>query len=258
LILAFWLYLVGLGLLASRFAVGNTGFLGRVFDRALRSVDDCLGGGLCRRVVVLASGGLDTAVLLRLLEIYGAGIIVLSINTRSRAPREREALRDMLSVIRGVEAFYEIDARDLMEAVELVGLGYSAMAGREPYYVPARNLVFFGYALYIAEIHGACAILTAHNGDDSQRLPDVSQAFLEDVSKIARYYVPGIKICSPLLPLNKVEVTVLGLGIGAPIERSWSCYDNKPTPCGKCKGCIEREYALKKAREIIDSEDRAT
>ncbi|MEM2204132.1 MAG: 7-cyano-7-deazaguanine synthase [Sulfolobales archaeon] len=245
-------------MLASRFAVGNTGFLGRFFDRALRSVDDCLGGGLCRRVVVLASGGLDTAVLLRLLEIYGARIIALSINTRSRAPREREALRDMLSAIKGVEAFYEVDARDLMEAVELVGLGYSAMTGREPYYVPARNVIFFGYALYIAEIHGACAILTAHNGDDSQRLPDVSQAFLEDIAKIARYYVPGIRICSPLLPLNKVEVTALGLGIGAPIERSWSCYDNRPSPCGKCKGCIEREHALKKAREIINSGDRAT
>lgn len=217
----------------------------------MRGLDDCFDEGLCRRVVVLASGGLDTAVLLRLLEIYGARIIILSINTRSRAPKEREALRNIVSVMRGVDAFYEIDARDLMEAVELMELGYEAVTNREPYYVPGRNVVFLGYALYIAEIHRACAILTAHNGNDAQRLPDISKGFLEDATKISKHYIPGIRICSPLSSLDKVEVAALGLWIGAPIEMSWSCYDNKPKPCGKCRGCVEREHALKKAREMI-------
>lgn len=229
-----------------------------VLRKALGRLSECLGDGSCNRVVVLASGGLDTAVLLKLLEIYGSRIIILSVNTRSRAPREREALRDILSTIGGVEAFYEIDAKDLMEAVELAGLGYSSLASREPYYIPARNLIFLGYALYVAEIHGACGVLTAHNGSDSQRLPDASQSFIEDIARIARYYIPKVRICAPLSSLDKVEVTLLGLRIGAPIDRSWSCYDNKPTPCGKCKGCIERERALKKARELIGIEHSGT
>lgn len=229
-----------------------------VFEKAVERLRVCLGENQCNRVVVLASGGLDTAVLLKLLEVYGARIIALSINTRSRAPREREALRDMISTIKGIEAFYEFDARDLMEAVELSRLGYESVDGREPYYVPGRNVVFMGYALYVAEIHGACSIVTAHNGNDARRLPDVSKSFIEDITKIARYYIPGIEICTPLSLLDKVEVAALGMLIGAPIDRSWSCYDNKPTPCGRCRGCVEREYALRKAREALyGGKDRA-
>ncbi len=226
-----------------------------LFKKAMGKIRECLGEN-CNRVVVLASGGLDTAVLLKLLEIYGALIIVLSINTRSRAPREREALRDMISAIKGVEAFYEFEARDLMEAFELSRLGYDSVNGRESYYVPGRNVVFLGYAIYVAEIHRACSIATAHNSSDVGRLPDASQGFIEDITKVARYYIPGIKICTPLSLLDKVDVTVLGMLIGAPIDKSWSCYDNKPMPCGKCRGCVEREYALRKAREIIYGVDR--
>lgn len=227
----------------------RVGLLGEIIRRARGYVERCLDGdGVA---VVLASGGMDSAVLLRLLDIMGVGIVVVSINTRSRASGEKMALRGILSTLENLRAFHEVEARDLMEAVELLGLGYNSFRNREPYYIPARNIIFLGYALYYAEIHGARSIFTAHNKNDAQHLPDASRDYMDLFGRLAEIYTPGVRICTPFSELDKVEVAILGIAIGAPIDLSWSCYDNKSKPCGKCRGCREREQAIKKARELI-------
>jgi len=230
----------------------RAGLVGEIVARARRRVEDCVGAAGGARVVVLASGGLDSAVLLKLLDVMGYRIIVATINTRSRSPRELEALRDIVAYVNNLEAFHEIEAPDLLEYVELSEIGYRGHVEREPYYIPARNVIFLGYAAYIAEIHGARAILTAHNRGDGRALPDASEDFMAIMSKALSSYVDGLRICAPFSDLDKVEVAVLGVAIGAPIDKSWSCYDNKNRPCGTCRGCVEREKAIAAARKVLE------
>jgi 7-cyano-7-deazaguanine synthase len=227
----------------------RAGLVGEIARRARGGVERCLDGDSV--AVVLVSGGMDSAVLLRLLDIMGVGIVAVSINTRSRASGEKIALRRLLSTLENLRAFHEVETRDLMEAVELSGLGYGGFREREPYYIPARNIIFLGYALYYAEIHGARSIFTAHNKNDAQYLPDASRRFMDLFERLAEIYTPGVRICTPFSELDKVEVAILGIAIGAPIDLSWSCYDNKKKPCGNCRGCIEREHAIKKARVLV-------
>jgi len=229
----------------------RAGLINDIVERARKQVEECIRVPGSARVVVLASGGLDTAVLLKLLDTMGYRIIAATINTKSRSPRELEALRDILSYIKNLEAFHEIEAPYLLEYVELSETGYGGHVGREPYYIPARNVIFLGYAAYIAEIHGARAILTAHNRSDSRVLPDASKEFMDRMSEILSRYVEGLRICAPFSAFDKVEVAILGMAIGAPIDRSWSCYDNKNKPCGVCRGCVEREKAIAAAREVL-------
>lgn len=227
----------------------RAGLVGEIVRRARGGVERCLDGdGVA---VVLTSGGMDSAVLLRLLDMMGVGIVAVSVNTRSRASGEKMALRGLLSTLKNLRAFHEVEARDLLEAVELSGLGFVGFGRREPYYIPARNIIFLGYALYYAEIHGARSIFTAHNKNDAQYLPDASRGFMDLFERLAEIYTPGVRICTPFSELDKVEVAILGIAIGAPIDLSWSCYDNKSKPCGSCRGCVEREHAIRKARELI-------
>jgi 7-cyano-7-deazaguanine synthase len=231
----------------------RVGLVGDIERRVRRYIEGCFNVDPIGRVVVLASGGLDSAVLLKLLDVMGYKIVVVTINTRSRTPRERMALKDIVSEIKNVDAFHELEAPDLREYVEILGEGYGGYVRREPYYIPARNVIFLGYAAYIAEIYGAKVIATAHNGGDSSVLPDVSEEFMSKVSEILSTYIPGLKICMPLSMLDKIEVAILGISIGAPIDKSWSCYDNLDRPCGRCRGCLERERALEAARKLLSA-----
>lgn len=222
-----------------------------IYYRVENSLRECLGGDpRGSRVVLLASGGMDSAVMLKILEMLGVDVYVVTINLRSRAPRELEAMRSMLSAVSCVRAHHEIEARDLLEAVEIAD-AYRSLQGREPYYVPARNVVFVGYAAHYAEIHGARAIVTAHNAWDKEALPDASERFQGIVNELLKLY-GDLRLCMPFSGLGKDEVALLGLAIGAPVELSWSCYDWRPRPCGKCRGCLERERALETAKRFLE------
>ena len=43
---------------------------------------------------------------------------------------------------------------------------------------------------------------------------------------------------------TKAEVVKMGLELNAPYELTWSCYEGKDVPCGKCGTCIDRAAAF--------------
>ena len=54
-----------------------------------------------------------------------------------------------------------------------------------------------------------------------------------------------LKIEAPFININKAEVVKMGLELGVPYKLTWSCYEGKDTPCGKCGTCIDRANAFK-------------
>ena len=46
-----------------------------------------------------------------------------------------------------------------------------------------------------------------------------------------------------LMPFE-AEVVKMGLELNAPYELTWSCYEGKDVPCGKCGTCIDRAAAF--------------
>jgi 7-cyano-7-deazaguanine synthase len=47
-------------------------------------------------------------------------------------------------------------------------------------------------------------------------------------------------ILRPLIGMGKDDIIKVGLGIGAPLRLTWSCYKGGDVPCGKCDSCILR------------------
>ena len=53
-----------------------------------------------------------------------------------------------------------------------------------------------------------------------------------------------IKIVAPFVNSNKAGIVKKGLELKTPYELTWSCYEGKDTPCGKCGTCIDRAAAF--------------
>lgn len=53
-----------------------------------------------------------------------------------------------------------------------------------------------------------------------------------------------VRVSTPLIDLSKAEVLKLGLEVGAPIHRTFSCLRPGQNHCGECNGCRERALAF--------------
>ena len=63
-----------------------------------------------------------------------------------------------------------------------------------------------------------------------------------------------MEIVAPFFDMTKAEVVKLGAELGVPFENTWSCYEGKDKPCGKCGTCQERieSFALNDLMDPLD------
>ncbi len=57
----------------------------------------------------------------------------------------------------------------------------------------------------------------------------------------------SVEIMTPLLHMTKSMIIEKGLNLGAPFEKTWSCYKGSTKACGKCDSC---QLRLKGFNEI--------
>jgi len=119
-------------------------------------------------------------------------------------------------------------------------------------WVPGRNLVFTSIATSFAEAEGAEIIIVGWDKEEAVNFPDNSKEFLKSFNRtIAIGSKDNIEIKAPLIELNKKEIVELGKKLNAPMELSYSCYNNGNIHCGACESCLRRKRAFKEA-EIED------
>ena len=114
-------------------------------------------------------------------------------------------------------------------------------------YVPFRNGLFLSSAASIALSKDCSVILYGAHADDSAGFayPDCSPMF-NDAMNQAIFEGSGhqLKVEAPFVNMTKAEVVKMGLELNAPYELTWSCYEGKDVPCGKCGTCIDRAAAF--------------
>lgn len=88
--------------------------------------------------------------------------------------------------------------------------------------------------------------LGAHADDAAGRAyADCSEEFTSAMNTAIVIGTYGkVRVVAPLVNMNKAGVVKLGLSLGVPYDRTWSCYVGGDKPCGKCGTCIDRANAF--------------
>ena len=215
------------------------------------------------KAVVLLSGGVDSTTCLAVaIKRYSADqVMALTVYYGQKHRKEIEAARKIAAFykVRHVEqalssAFAFSDSSLLASseksvphasyAEQLVGQGGE---GTVETYVPFRNGLFLAYAAAVAGSIGAETILYGAHADDAagSAYPDCTPAFFE--AMCTAVYEGSGHACTleaPFLRKTKADVVAAGLDLGAPYRLTWSCYEGREKPCGRCGTCIDRAKAF--------------
>ena len=117
-------------------------------------------------------------------------------------------------------------------------------------YVPFRNAHFLAVAVSWAEVIGASAIFIGAVAEDSSGYPDCRPAYYRVFQQLVREGTrpeTQIEIVTPVIGLRKREIIQRGIELGAPLDRTWSCYQFDDEACGSCDSCRLRLKAFMEA-----------
>ena len=215
------------------------------------------------KALVLSSGGVDSTTALALaVSRYGKdNVIALSVSYGQKHDKEIQAAKAFSSFF-GVEQLF-LDLSKIFQysncsllqqsTEEIPEESYARQIekteGEKPVstYVPFRNGLFLSSAASIALSKDCSVILYGAHADDSAGFayPDCSPMF-NDAMNQAIFEGSGhqLKVEAPFVNMTKAEVVKMGLELNAPYELTWSCYEGKDVPCGKCGTCIDRAAAF--------------
>ncbi|MGB5769324.1 MAG: 7-cyano-7-deazaguanine synthase QueC [Crocosphaera sp.] len=206
--------------------------------------------------VVLLSGGLDSATSAAIAIDQGYDIIALSLRYGQRHQRELEAAKTIAQAL-NISQHYIIDVNiaqwggssltDTSLSLPQSGVDTTIIPST---YVPGRNTVFIALALSLAEAKGAEAIYLGINAVDYSGYPDCRPDYLQayqtlaNLSSKAGLEGNAPQLIAPLLKKTKVDIIKDAIKLGVPIDKTWSCYQGDPEPCGVCDSCRIRDRAL--------------
>ena len=205
------------------------------------------------RVVVLLSGGIDSATALYLIkeetsEIYSLNMVYSqSYDSEAEAAKKiaaaaavKEHLTIYLPFFKDVETRYHPQPSGTISGA----------------YVPARNTVFYGVAASYAEAFSASCIVFGSNADDAKELPDAGPDFVRLMNELVKVGTrrgsekKPIEFVNPLIKHRKSDVLRLAIQLKVPLELTWSCYEDRQEPCEKCRGCLMRRAAFEEVGAI--------
>ncbi len=202
-----------------------------------------------RPAVVLLSGGLDSATVLKVAQASGFRCHALSVRYGQRHLAELDAAKKIAAALGAAE--------HRIMSVDLAGIGGSALtdpklavpeapsAGIPITYVPARNTLFLSLALGWAEVLGAEDIFVGVNAVDYSGYPDCRPEFIASFERLARLATKAgvegatMTIHAPLVQMSKADIVRTGTRLGVDFSLTVSCYQADPAgrACGKCDSC---------------------
>jgi 7-cyano-7-deazaguanine synthase len=201
------------------------------------------------RVAVLASGGLDSAILVA--ELLRRGWVVSPIYVRFELawePTEEAHLRRFLDTL----------TNPAPEPVTVLNVPIASVYGAhwsvcgeavpdersadEAVYLPGRNLLLLAQSSVWCALHEVYTIaLGTLKGNP---FPDSSREFFDDFSALVqRGMRHSLDVVTPFAGLTKADVLELGRGLA--LQHTFSCIDPQcGRHCGHCNKCAERRLAF--------------
>jgi 7-cyano-7-deazaguanine synthase len=226
--------------------------------------------------VVLLSGGLDSAVVATYAKSLGYEVhaITFYYGQRSKEVENAKIIAKKLGIEHKIVnipfkelAWYSALTSNL-EIPKERNIEEIVTRGIPITYVPMRNTLFIVLAaaylesliLHLIERENVepssieARIFIAANYLDYSGYPDCRPEYYKKInelmkvaSKIGTEYNVETKIETPLLYKTKKEIVELGIKLKAPLEWTWSCYEDGAIPCFECDSCLLRAKGFEEA-----------
>jgi 7-cyano-7-deazaguanine synthase len=211
--------------------------------------------------VALLSGGMDSCVTAAIArETHDLALAHASYGQRTEQ-RERQAFDEIAD-------FYGVSRRLVVQLNHFAKIGGSALTDARiavpeaetaapvpgnaipSTYVPFRNAHFLAVAVSWAEVIGATAVFIGAVAEDSSGYPDCRPEYYRVFQQLVREGTrpeTHIEIVTPVIGMRKWEIVKRGMELGAPLDRTWSCYQFEDAACGVCESCRLRLSAFAEA-----------
>lgn len=207
--------------------------------------------------VVAVSGGMDSCVTAAIAnENYQLAFAHINYGQKTEK-RELKAFNDIAD-------FYSVKERLIIDFAHLSEIGGSSLTDKNimvskadinnkaipTSYVPFRNANILSACVSWAEVIKADAVFIGAVHEDSSGYPDCRPDFFSAFEKMIELGTKPetkIKIEIPVIHMSKPEIIKKGIELKAPLELTWSCYQNEDEACGVCDSCALRLRGFQKA-----------
>jgi 7-cyano-7-deazaguanine synthase len=212
--------------------------------------------------VVLLSGGLDSATALAVARRDGFRCHALTVAYGQRHAAELEAARRVAVALGAAEQrIFPIDLRAFGGSALTADVAVPkdrppGEPGIPVTYVPARNTIFLGLALGLAEVVDAGEIYVGVTAVDYSGYPDCRPEFISAFEQVAAVATRSavergrrVAIRAPLIRQSKADIVRTGVALGLDYGLTHSCYDPNPAglACGRCDACVLRRRGFEQA-----------
>ncbi|QPB12066.1 L-glutamine-D-fructose-6-phosphate aminotransferase [Providencia phage PSTCR4] len=203
------------------------------------------------KALVVCSGGLDSTVVASKLVAEGYNVTLMHFQYGCKA--ETKELQCVQAIAENLGVNVVIKNIPFYDTEDSVLLNDSAIAVSEAgaefahEWVPARNLLMLSIATAYAEAKGYNFIALGNNLEESGAYPDNEPEFIRRFNHMLPFAVGDgvqLKVIMPVGNLMKHEIVALGLKVNAPMQLTWSCYEQGEHHCGKCGPCFMRKTAF--------------
>jgi 7-cyano-7-deazaguanine synthase len=204
------------------------------------------------KAIILLSGGLDSATALYYAKKLGVKLVALIFDYSQRHRKEIGYARKIARLNKIPCRIVTVDLSWVQSSLTDKHLSVPMKRNLDHKtipitYVAGRNILFLSYAFSLAESIGVKSIIIGAHIQDYSGYPDCRQKFLKAFQKAVNKGMKhgDIKIIAPLIKKSKKEIIKLGLRLGVPFDKTWSCYQGGRKPCLKCDSCRFRINAFK-------------
>ena len=215
-------------------------------------------GAAMKSAVVLLSGGLDSMVCAGLARESGLSVIALTVDYGQRHRVELDSARRIAAELADRHVVLPLDLRAFGGSALTADIDVPKAGSTNSIpvtYVPARNTIFLGLALGLAEASGAHDIYIGVNALDYSGYPDCRAEFIAEFERLANLATKAgvegdpFRIHAPLVAMTKADIAREAQRLGLDPALSHSCYDPLPDGrhCGRCDACRLRAKGFAEA-----------
>lgn len=213
------------------------------------------------KVVVLASGGLDSSTCLgkAVVEFQPKNVLALSVIYGQRHKKEIDAA---ITVSKHYGVQHEIinlpahlftgsDSPLVNDKVNMPHESYEDLRkseGPSATYVPFRNSILISNGVALALSRGASYLYFGAHADDAHNwaYPDCTPEFIYAMQGAVRIGTYGkVDLVVPYMFNTKADIVMAAVGLSVPTNKTWSCYEGGDLHCGLCPTCVSRKEAFK-------------